>query len=138
MDDDRAHLGADPLPVGADEANESLRRLGDAKVGPGGKVKVLDRAHGVAAHHPELGNVPVGKVGLVENRHLDVAVVDGLGVVGPVVVALFATLLDAPEFVKCCTLVTDNFHFGRWLFNNLSCAFLRCIVGGNLKNPIQT
>ena len=40
------------------------------KVRPSGEVEVLDGADGVAAHHAELGDVPVGEVRLVQYRHL--------------------------------------------------------------------
>ena len=50
--------------------DEYLRRLGHPEVRPGGEVEVSDGAHRVAAHHPELVNVPVGVVGLVQDGHL--------------------------------------------------------------------
>ena len=51
--------------------DEYLRRLGHAEVRPGGEVEVSDGAHRVAPHHPELVNVPVRVVGLVQDGHLD-------------------------------------------------------------------
>ena len=40
------------------------------EVRPRGEVEVLDGADGVSAHHAELGDVPIGEVGLVQYRHL--------------------------------------------------------------------
>ena len=59
-------------------------------------MEVTDGPDGVASHHPELVDVPVGEVGLVHDGHLDVAVVDGLRVIRPVLVTLFPSLLHAP------------------------------------------
>ena len=50
--------------------DEYLRRLGHPEVRPGGEVEVSDGAHRVAPHHPELVNVPVRVVGLVQDGHL--------------------------------------------------------------------
>ena len=59
-------------------------------------MEVSYGADRVATHHPELVDVPVGEVGLVHDGHLDVAVVDRLRVVRPVLVTLLPPLLHAP------------------------------------------
>ena len=51
--------------------NECLGRLGDPEVWPGCEVEVSDGPHRVSAHHPELVNVPVGVMRLVEDGHLE-------------------------------------------------------------------
>ena len=47
-----------------------MRRIWHPEVRPRGEVEVLDGPDGVAAHHPELGHVPVGEVGLVQDGDL--------------------------------------------------------------------
>ena len=56
--------------AGCVSPDEYLRRLGHPEVRPGGEVEVSDGAHRVAPHHPELVNVPVRVVGLVQDGHL--------------------------------------------------------------------
>ena len=55
-----------------------------------------DGPHCVSSHHPELIDVPVWVVGLVEDGDLDVSVVDGVSVGRPVLVTLLSSLLVAP------------------------------------------
>ena len=55
-----------------------------------------DGADCVSSHHPELIDIPVRVVRLVQDGHLDVSVVDGVCVEGPVLVALLSPLLVAP------------------------------------------
>ena len=55
-----------------------------------------DGADCVSSHHPELIDVPVRVVRLVQDGHLDVSVVDGVRVERPVLVALLSALLIAP------------------------------------------
>ena len=50
----------------------------------------------VSSHHPELIDIPVWVVGLVQDGHLDISVVDGVCVERPVLVALLSALLIAP------------------------------------------
>ena len=50
-------------------------------------------SNGVPSHHPELIDVPVGVVRLVQDGDLDVPVEDRVRVKRPVVVTLFSTLL---------------------------------------------
>ena len=57
---------------------------------------MTDGADGVPAHHPELVDVPVGVVGLVQDGHLDVPVEHGIRVERPIMVALLPTLLYTP------------------------------------------
>lgn len=96
MHDHRPLLSSDPFSEGPDESHERLRWLGHAEIGPRGEVKVADSPHGVAPHHAELGDVPIGEVTFVEYGHLDVPIENGLSIVRPVVVALFAAFLHAP------------------------------------------
>ena len=70
VDYDWSHLRADPLTIRPNEADERLRWLGHPEVGPRCEVKVLDLAHGVATHNPELGDVPIGEVGLIQDLYL--------------------------------------------------------------------
>ena len=57
--------------AGCVSPDEYLRRLGHPEVRPGGEVEVSDGAHRVAAHHPELVDVPVRVVRLVQNGNLE-------------------------------------------------------------------
>lgn len=60
-------------------------------------LKIFPDGASTYPRHHELGDDPVRVVAVVQQRHLDVPVVDGHGIVGPVVVALFATLLERPR-----------------------------------------
>ena len=57
---------------------------------------MTDGADGVPAHHPELVDVPVGVVRLVQDGHLDVPVEHGIRVERPIMVALLPPLLYTP------------------------------------------
>ena len=70
VNDDRPLLGADPFAESAHESDERLRRFRNAEIRPRREVEVTDRADGVAAHDPELGDVPVREVTLVQDCHL--------------------------------------------------------------------
>ena len=81
-------------------------------------IIMMDKTDRVASHHPELVDVPVGEVGLVQDCHLlvivrimiairtrmlnvptsnlDVSIVDGLSVIRPIVVTLLSPFLDTP------------------------------------------
>ena len=50
----------------------------------------------VSSHHPELIDIPVRVVRLVQDGHLDISVVDGVCVERPILVALLSPLLIAP------------------------------------------
>ncbi len=70
VNDDGPLLGADPFAEGAHEPDERLRRFRNAEIRPRREVEVTDGADGVAAHDPELGDVPVREVTLVQDCHL--------------------------------------------------------------------
>ena len=76
-----------------DLPDKGLRRLWDSEVRPCCEVEMSDCADRVSAHHPELVDVPIGVVRLIQDRHLDVPVEDGVCVKGPIVIALLSTLL---------------------------------------------
>lgn len=48
-----------------------------------------------SAQH-ELGDAPIGIMGLVQYGYANVTVIDGVSVDGPIMVALLPTLLDTP------------------------------------------
>ena len=73
-----------------------MGRFRHSKVRPSGEVEVSDGPYCVSPHHPELIDVPVGVVGLVEDGDLYVSVVDRVGVGRPVLVTLLSPLLVAP------------------------------------------
>ena len=73
--------------------DKGLGRLWDSKVRPCCEMEMSDCADRVSAHHPELVDVPVGVVRLVQDGDLDVPVEDRVRVKRPVVVTLFSTLL---------------------------------------------
>ena len=53
-------------------------------------------SNGVPSHHPELVDVPVGVVRLIQDGHLDVPIKDGIRVERPIVVTLLPALLYTP------------------------------------------
>ena len=82
-------------------------------------IIMMDKTDRVASHHPELVDVPVGEVGLVQDCHLlvivmimiairtsnlDVSIVDGLSVIRPIVVTLLSPFLDTPDH-NCVTII---------------------------------
>ena len=82
-------------------------------------IIMMDKTDSVASHHPELVDVPVGEVGLVQDCHLlvivmimiairtsnlDVSIVDGLSVIRPIVVTLLSPFLDTPDH-NCVTII---------------------------------
>ena len=56
-------------------------------------MEMSNGSNSVPSHHPELVDVPVGVVRLVQDGDLDVPVEDRVRVKRPVVVTLFSTLL---------------------------------------------
>ena len=95
-------------------------------------IIMMDKTDRVASHHPELVDVPVGEVGLVQDCHLlvivmimiairtsnlDVSIVDGLSVIRPIVVTLLSPFLDTParqNLVRPATMKRMGMHF-TWL-----------------------
>ena len=82
-------------------------------------IIMMDKTDRVASHHPELVDVPVGEVGLVQDCHLlvivmimiairtsnlDVSIVDWLSVIRPIVVTLLSPFLDTPDH-NCVTII---------------------------------
>ena len=96
MDHYRPLLWAHSLSEGSHKPDQDLWRLRDPEVWPGGEVEVSDGADCVSSHHPELVDVPILEVRLVHHSDLDIAVVDRLGVVRPVLVAFLPALLHTP------------------------------------------
>ena len=82
-------------------------------------IIMMDKTDRVASHHPELVDVPVGEVGLVQDCHLlvivrimiairtsnlNVSIVDWLSVIRPIVVTLLSPFLDTPDH-NCVTII---------------------------------
>lgn len=91
----RSLLRTNSLAESAYEAHKGLWGFGNTKIWPRGEVEVANVPDSVPSHHPELAAVPVGEVALIQNSHLNVSVVDGFGVVRPVVIALLPSFLNA-------------------------------------------
>ena len=72
MNHDWPLLGTDPFPERPDKTDEGLGRFRDSEIRPSREVEVPDGPDGVSAHDPELGNVPVREVALVQDGHLQV------------------------------------------------------------------
>ena len=59
-------------------------------------MEVSDSPDCIAPHHTELVDVPILEVRLVHDGDLDISVVDGLGVVRPILITFLSSLLHTP------------------------------------------
>ena len=72
MNHDWPLFRTDAFPERPDKPDEGLGRFRDSEIRPSREVEVPDGPDGVSAHDPELGNVPVREVALVQDGHLQV------------------------------------------------------------------